>query len=89
MQSILKLSLIARYSAFAICILGALLIPLIPMDGTLSFLLTMIFAALSVLGVFDLIQKRHAITRNYPVIGHMRFLVESVRPELRDRKSVV
>ena len=83
MQSILKLSLIARYSAFAICILGALLIPLIPMDGTLSFLLTMIFAALSVLGVFDLIQKRHAITRNYPVIGHMRFLVESVRPELR------
>ena len=83
MQSILKLSLIARYSAFAICILGALLIPLIPMDRTLSFFLTMIFAALSVLGVWDLIQKRHAITRNYPVIGHMRFLVESVRPELR------
>ncbi|MCX5519391.1 FMN-binding glutamate synthase family protein [Kaistia defluvii] len=83
MQSILKLSLIARYSAFAICVLAAVVLPLIPMDATLNFLLTMIFAALSVLGVYDLIQTRHAITRNYPVIGHMRFLVESVRPELR------
>ncbi|BCP52930.1 FMN-binding glutamate synthase family protein [Kaistia sp. 32K] len=83
MQSILKLSLISRYSAFALCILAALLMPLIPMDRTLSLLLTMIFAALSVLGVWDLVQQRHAITRNYPVIGHMRFLVESVRPELR------
>src|SRR3546814_15435006 len=31
----------------------------------------------------DLVQTRHAITRNYPVIGHIRFLIESVRPELR------
>ncbi|MBN8902153.1 MAG: Na+/H+ antiporter NhaA, partial [Rhodospirillales bacterium] len=50
MQSILKFSLIARYSAFALCILGALLVPLIPMDRTLSFALTLAFAALSVLG---------------------------------------
>ncbi|MCX5576973.1 FMN-binding glutamate synthase family protein [Kaistia terrae] len=83
MQSILKFSLIARYSAFAICVLAALLMPLIPMDRTLNVLLTIVFVALSALGVRDLIQKRHAITRNYPVIGHMRFLVESVRPELR------
>jgi glutamate synthase domain-containing protein 2 len=83
MQSILKFSLITRYSAFALCILAALILPLIPMTPTLNFLLTMIFAALSVLGVYDLLQTRHAITRNYPVIGHMRFLVESVRPELR------
>src|SRR5690606_469071 len=83
MQSILKLSLIARYSAFALCIVLALLIPFTQIDRPLNLILFAVFCALSVLGVFDLIQRRHAITRNYPVIGHVRFLVESVRPELR------
>lgn len=33
--------------------------------------------------VFDLIQKKHAILRNFPVIGHFRYLFEAVGPELR------
>jgi glutamate synthase domain-containing protein 2 len=37
----------------------------------------------AVLGLRDLRQKRHAVLRNYPVIGHLRFLLEYVRPELR------
>ncbi|MBG1233057.1 FMN-binding glutamate synthase family protein [Aestuariivirga litoralis] len=36
-----------------------------------------------VVGVHDMIQTRHAILRNYPLIGHMRFLMEMIRPELR------
>ena len=35
------------------------------------------------LGLRDLRQTRHAILRNYPVIGHMRFLLEFIRPEMR------
>ena len=31
----------------------------------------------------DLIQKKHAILRNFPIVGHGRFLVEKVGPELR------
>ncbi|MCU1379087.1 MAG: ferredoxin-dependent glutamate synthase, partial [Acidimicrobiales bacterium] len=31
----------------------------------------------------DLTQKRHAILRNYPVLGHARFLLETIGPELR------
>ncbi|NJM44445.1 MAG: FMN-binding glutamate synthase family protein [Brachymonas sp.] len=38
---------------------------------------------LSALGVRDLRQNRHAVLRNYPVIGHMRFLLEYIRPEIR------
>jgi glutamate synthase domain-containing protein 2 len=83
LQSILKFSLISRYSAFALCIVLALLIPFTSIGRPLSIVLTLGFAALSLLGVFDLIQRRHAITRNYPVIGHLRFLFEAVRPELR------
>lgn len=31
----------------------------------------------------DLVQRRHAILRNFPVIGHFRYWLESVGPELR------
>ncbi|MBU6328551.1 MAG: FMN-binding glutamate synthase family protein [Acidobacteria bacterium] len=33
--------------------------------------------------VYDLTQKRHAILRNFPIIGHLRYLLERVGPELR------
>ncbi len=36
-----------------------------------------------VLAVHDVVQRRHAIIRNFPVIGHLRYLLESIGPELR------
>ena len=45
------------------------------------------FAALCVasvlLGIHDLRQTRHAVLRNYPVAAHLRFFLESIRPEMR------
>lgn len=35
------------------------------------------------LGTYDLLQRRHSILRNYPLLGHMRFVLEQVRPELQ------
>jgi glutamate synthase domain-containing protein 2 len=43
----------------------------------------LVLLPLLVVGVSDLNQRSHAILRNYPIIGHIRFLLESVRPELR------
>jgi glutamate synthase domain-containing protein 2 len=43
----------------------------------------LLFLALTVLGVRDRLQNRHAVLRNYPVIGHLRFLLEFIRPEIR------
>ncbi len=40
-------------------------------------------AAGAVTAVHDLVQKKHAILRNFPIVGHGRFLVEKVGPELR------
>jgi glutamate synthase domain-containing protein 2 len=40
-------------------------------------------AAGVVTGLHDLRQSRHSVLRNYPVIGHLRFLLEFIRPELR------
>src|SRR5690625_575241 len=36
-----------------------------------------------VVGGYDLLQRRHSVLRNYHVIGHMRYLLESIRPELQ------
>lgn len=38
---------------------------------------------LTLVGLVDLAQTKHSIRRNYPVIGHFRFLIEAIRPELR------
>ncbi len=46
-------------------------------------LLLVIVAILVIVTVFDLVQRKHAILRNFPVIGHFRFLLEAIGPELR------
>ena len=48
-----------------------------------GWLPTLVFAALVAVGVHDLTQTKRAVLRNYPVIGHMRFFLEYIRPEMR------
>jgi glutamate synthase (ferredoxin) len=45
----------------------------------------LLIVVLIVVGVtaHDLIQRKHAILRNFPILGHFRYLFESVGPELR------
>ena len=33
--------------------------------------------------IYDLFQKEHAILRNFPILGRMRYLIEKIGPELR------
>lgn len=42
-----------------------------------------VVALLLVVGIHDVVQKKHSILRNYPVLGHMRYLLEGIRPELQ------
>ncbi len=49
----------------------------------LTRLLAAPFAAVSALAVYDLLQKKHALLRNFPVVAHLRYLLEAVGPELR------
>ncbi|MFJ5228501.1 FMN-binding glutamate synthase family protein [Kitasatospora sp. NPDC088391] len=37
----------------------------------------------AVLAAADLAQRRHSVLRNYPVLGHLRFLLEAIRPEVQ------
>jgi glutamate synthase domain-containing protein 2 len=40
-------------------------------------------AGLTALAAYDLLQKKHALLRNFPVVAHLRYLLEQVGPELR------
>ena len=33
--------------------------------------------------IHDMVQKKHAILRNFPLVGHLRYLLEKIGPELR------
>ena len=37
---------------------------------------------LLILGFYDMFQKKHAVLRNFPIIGHVRFLLEMIGPEI-------
>ncbi|HYF21572.1 MAG TPA: FMN-binding glutamate synthase family protein [Ramlibacter sp.] len=74
-----------RYTTLVLCAAGTLVVL-----GLVAWLqspwlavLALLLAGLTLVGLRDLRQTRHAILRNYPVIGHLRFLLEFIRPEMR------
>ncbi len=42
-----------------------------------------ILIALIILAIRDVFQPKHSITHNFPIIGHFRFILEKIGPELR------
>src|SRR5215813_8027198 len=76
-----------RFIVLTICaVITALLLGLGTFDHKLFDVVLIpiiIFGALTLLGIRDLTQKNHAVLRNYPISAHMRFLLEEIRPEMR------
>ena len=76
-----------RYLTLTLAIAGALLLALLALwlpawrGPALAGLV--VTGLLSLIGIRDLFQTRHAVLRNYPIIGHLRFLLEDIRPEIR------
>ena len=74
---------LGRYTAFWLCIFLLVLVLAAAPEGRLAWIAVGLLTALCLLGLWDLVQTRHSILRNYPVIGHIRWLAELVRPEIR------
>jgi glutamate synthase domain-containing protein 2 len=57
-----------------------------PLSGALMYAglwplaLPLVFAVW--LGLYDIFQTKHAIRRNFPILGRFRYLLEGIRPEL-------
>ncbi|MCA0433122.1 MAG: FMN-binding glutamate synthase family protein [Proteobacteria bacterium] len=76
-----------RYLALTVSILATLALAAaaatLPGYGAIIWAPLTCTAFLSIIGLSDLTQTRHAILRNYPILGHLRFFFEKIRPEMR------
>ena len=72
------IGVLLRYSTFAAAaflFLAGLLLT--------NWWLIIIGGLLVALGIYDIMQSKHAILTNYPVAGHVRYVLEDFRPEIR------
>ncbi|GAA4813701.1 FMN-binding glutamate synthase family protein [Tomitella cavernea] len=67
----------------ALWVIGGLSFILVFLVSLWWLFLTVPFVLLALVGAWDLLQARHSVLRNYPVLGHARFLLESIRPEIQ------
>lgn len=72
-----------RYWAWAVTVLGAVATGVLGLWFPILEGLTFFFVVLALIGLWDFLQTAQAIRRNYPVIGHLRFIFEKIRPEIR------
>lgn len=77
------ISRLLRFSTFILCVALTLFSAVALVWSDAFWIPLMVFGALSVVGVRDMLQHNHAILRNYPVLGHVRYLFEMIRPEIR------
>lgn len=72
-----------RYSAYALSIAGLIISLPVALWAGAGYFVPAIFAALTALGTWDLLQRSHTVSRNYPIMANFRYLFESVGPEIR------
>jgi glutamate synthase domain-containing protein 2 len=72
-----------RYTTYALSITGFLATLTASLLADTSVIFPVIFGLLTILGTYDLMQRRHTVSRNYPILGHFRYFFESIGPEIR------
>jgi glutamate synthase domain-containing protein 2 len=72
-----------RFSTFALMIVATLVCLAFYTLHPLIAVGFWVFLAFSGVGIYNLVQTKHSILRNYPVIGLVRFFLESTRKEMR------
>ncbi len=72
-----------RYTAWMACAVAFMLFAFTYVAFHTGGFIALGFLFLVGLGWRDTRQRRHSVLRNYPVIGHLRFLLEFIRPEMR------
>ncbi|MGE0022956.1 MAG: glutamate synthase-related protein, partial [Hyphomicrobium sp.] len=85
-MQLLFLPFTPRYILLTLTIVGSVVLAALvwryPDNHALAVALAIVIG-LALLGIRDLIQVKHAILRNYPIAAHLRFILEDIRPEMR------
>ena len=72
-----------RYTVFALSGVGLLLCLFTAIGFGVGGPLAIVFLAIFGVGVYDILQSKRSVLRNYPLIGHLRYMLEFIRPEMR------
>jgi len=73
----------ARQLFFIFSLLAVLAVFILAGFWSNAYYLFWIILPLIALGLYNMVQRKHTILRIYPVIGYLRFLFESIRPEIQ------
>src|SRR5215510_8990818 len=72
-----------RFAALTASLIGTLVFAALSAYHVFFVALLVPAAVLSAIGIWDLLQSSHSIRRNYPILAHIRFMLEKIRPEIR------
>jgi len=72
-----------RYFALAGFLAATLVLFALAGHDNLFLIPGLICLALVIVGLLDILQTRHSLKRNYPILANLRFMLEKVRPEIR------
>lgn len=73
-----------RYTLYALSLIGFIvsLLACIAWGGWF-YVASSLFGILAATGTWDILQHKHTVSRNYPILAHFRYFLESIGPELR------
>lgn len=72
-----------RYAAIWISLAGTLVFGLLVPLHPLFVVPFAVCGVLTLIGVWDMVQTKHSLRRNYPILANIRFMLEKIRPEIR------
>ena len=72
-----------RYSTFAIAIVLTIISLILAIFYPYFWIAFGIFGFFAAVGIHDVTQTRHALLLNYPILAHIRWMMEGIRPEIR------
>lgn len=73
----------SRYTAYAASIVLALVLLLLALRFPQAWWGVAVFAGLALLGTLDMLQRKSTLRRNYPLLAHFRYGLETIGPEIR------
>ena len=72
-----------RWLYYVISIVGLLLTAIAYQFHPDAIYILYILVPYIVIGMYDIVSVKHTVLRNYPVVGHLRYMLEFIRPEIQ------
>ena len=72
-----------RYVAIVASLAGTLVFGLLILASGWFIVPFAVCGVLAAIGIWDMVQTAHSLRRNYPILANLRFMLEKIRPEIR------